>query len=56
MAYDNYPLDSIALKEKWIKIGTGYGAWFTFYHDSYLLACKPDEKRNVVRSWGNELL
>ena len=54
MAYDNYPMDSIAMKEKWFKIGTENGAWFTFYHDPYQLACKLDEKGNVVQSWGND--
>ncbi len=55
MAYDNYPMDSIAMKEKWIKIGIDNGAWFTFYHDPYLLACKLDEKGNAFQSWGSDL-
>jgi glyoxylase-like metal-dependent hydrolase (beta-lactamase superfamily II) len=56
MAYDNYPLDSIAMKEKWLKIGEAADAWFTFYHDPYLLACKLDEKGSAVQSWGSDLL
>ena len=51
MAYDNYPMDSIAMKEKWIKKGIEEKAWFTFYHDSFLLACKYDDKGNVTESW-----
>jgi glyoxylase-like metal-dependent hydrolase (beta-lactamase superfamily II) len=51
MAYDNYPLESIAQKEKWIKQGTGAGSWFTFYHDALLLACRLDEKGNATEKW-----
>lgn len=51
MAYDNFPLEAIALKEKWITSGVAAGAWFTFYHDSFLQACKFDEKGNVVERW-----
>ncbi|HUJ18104.1 MAG TPA: MBL fold metallo-hydrolase [Nitrospirota bacterium] len=51
MAYDNFPMESIALKEKWIKSGVAAGAWFTFYHDPFLQACKFDEKGNVVEKW-----
>jgi glyoxylase-like metal-dependent hydrolase (beta-lactamase superfamily II) len=51
MAYDNYPMDVIAQKEKWIKKGTADGSWFTFYHDVFMLACKLDEKGNVMDTW-----
>jgi hypothetical protein len=51
MAYDNYPMDSIALKEKWLKEGSAAGAWFTFYHDAFLLACRFDDKGNVTESF-----
>lgn len=50
MAYDNYPMDAIAMKEKWIKRGVQEGTWFTFYHDPFLLACKFDDKGNAVES------
>lgn len=44
MAYDNYPMDAITQKEKWISTGVDAGVWFTFYHDAIMLACKFDEK------------
>jgi glyoxylase-like metal-dependent hydrolase (beta-lactamase superfamily II) len=48
MAYDNYPLDSIAMKEKLIKAAVNDRAWFTFYHDAFIHACRFDEAGNVV--------
>jgi hypothetical protein len=51
MAYDNYPMDSIARKEEWIKYGVSKGAWFTFYHDAFMTACKYDDKGNVTEKW-----
>ncbi|MDQ0298519.1 glyoxylase-like metal-dependent hydrolase (beta-lactamase superfamily II) [Salibacterium salarium] len=33
MAYDDYPIDSIAMKQKFMDIGCNNEAWFTFYHD-----------------------
>jgi glyoxylase-like metal-dependent hydrolase (beta-lactamase superfamily II) len=55
MAYDNYPMESIAMKERWLKIGTGAGAWFTFYHDPYMQACTLDEKGNTIKTWGGDV-
>jgi glyoxylase-like metal-dependent hydrolase (beta-lactamase superfamily II) len=54
MAYDNYPMDAIAQKERWLSIGAGTGAWFTFYHDPYILACTLDEKGSTIRTWGRD--
>lgn len=51
MAYDNFPMDSIALKEKWLAKGISENAWFTFYHDAFMLACKFDDKGNVTKKW-----
>jgi glyoxylase-like metal-dependent hydrolase (beta-lactamase superfamily II) len=51
MAYDNYPMIAIAQKEKWIKAGVSESAWFTFYHDPYILACTYDDRRNMARKW-----
>ena len=51
MAYDNFPLESISQKEKWEDIGIREGAWFTFYHDPFVLACKFDPKGNIVERW-----
>lgn len=51
MAYDNYPMDAIMQKEKWIKAGVAEKAWFTFYHDPYMQACRFDDKGNVMEKW-----
>ena len=51
MAYDNFPMDSIAAKEKWLKKGVAEGVWFTFYHDAFMTACKYDDKGNVTDTW-----
>lgn len=51
MAYDNFPLESIGQKEKLEKKYVSEGAWFTFYHDPFLLACKFDEKGNIIEKW-----
>ena len=49
-AYDNFPLDSIRMKEQYENIGLSHGAWFTSYHDAEFPACKFDEKGNIVDS------
>ncbi len=51
MAYDNYPMDSIAMKEKWIRKGVEEGSWFTLYHDAFLLACKLGDKDTIIARW-----
>ncbi|HYA88295.1 MAG TPA: MBL fold metallo-hydrolase [Nitrospirota bacterium] len=51
MAYDNFPLESIAAKELWEKRGIEEKAWFTFYHDPFVLACKFDEKGTILEKW-----
>ncbi|NWQ43057.1 MBL fold metallo-hydrolase [Bacillus sp. EB106-08-02-XG196] len=40
MAYDDYPMDSIAAKEKWGAYAMDKDVWFTFYHDAYYRAVK----------------
>ncbi|WHZ02045.1 MBL fold metallo-hydrolase [Neobacillus sp. YX16] len=40
MAYDDYPMDSIAAKEKWSAYVLDKDVWFTFYHDAYYRAVK----------------
>jgi glyoxylase-like metal-dependent hydrolase (beta-lactamase superfamily II) len=52
MAYDNYPMESIPLKEKWMAAARKEQAWLTFYHDSTLLACRFDDAGTVTASWG----
>ncbi len=51
MAYDNFPMDSIAMKEKWIKEGVRDNAWFTFYHDAVLQACKFGADGTISEKW-----
>ncbi|MCX7914066.1 MAG: MBL fold metallo-hydrolase [Thermodesulfovibrionales bacterium] len=51
MAYDNYPLEVIALREKYEKKGIEENAWFTFYHDPYVYACKFDKDGNITEKW-----
>jgi glyoxylase-like metal-dependent hydrolase (beta-lactamase superfamily II) len=47
MAYDDYPMDSIFAKEKWLKYGIEKDAWFTFYHDAVYRAVKLDKEGNI---------
>ena len=54
MAYDNFPLESIRQKEAMEKEYVGRGAWFIFYHDPFVPACKFDDKGNMVEKWPEE--
>lgn len=38
MAYDNYPLESVARKQEWLERARAGGWWVTFYHDPFVLA------------------
>ena len=49
MAYDNFPLDAIRQKGELEKTFIGKNAWFTFYHDPFVLACKFDGKGNITQ-------
>ncbi|MED3622781.1 YtnP family quorum-quenching lactonase [Neobacillus thermocopriae] len=40
MAYDDYPMDSIRAKQKWLPYALERNAWFTFYHDAFYRAVK----------------
>jgi glyoxylase-like metal-dependent hydrolase (beta-lactamase superfamily II) len=40
MAYDDYPMQSIKEKERWIQKGINDGDWFIFYHDALYRALK----------------
>ncbi|EIT85504.1 metal-dependent hydrolase [Fictibacillus macauensis ZFHKF-1] len=44
LAYDDYPMTSIAAKEQWIKPHT----WYVFYHDSVYRAVKWDEDYQII--------
>ncbi|WP_394235600.1 MBL fold metallo-hydrolase [Niallia oryzisoli] len=50
MAYDDYPMNSIAAKQKWTQYGLNCNAWFTFYHDTYYRAVKWDKDGNLTES------
>jgi glyoxylase-like metal-dependent hydrolase (beta-lactamase superfamily II) len=54
MAYDNFPLESIRQKEIWEEIGVRERAWFSFYHDPFMNACRFDERGAVVEKWSAE--
>lgn len=43
LAYDDYPVDSVHQKEKWMHFGQQKLAWYTFYHDAYYRAIKLDD-------------
>jgi len=50
MAYDDYPIDSIREKEKWISYGIEKEAWFTFYHDAKFRAVKWNPEGEMIAS------
>lgn len=50
MAYDDYPMDSIAAKEKWGKYVLDKDVWHTFYHDAFYRAVKWDNDGQVLDS------
>jgi len=49
-AYDDYPMDSIRQKQKWIQWGVDQQAWFTFYHDNIYRALKWNGEGQIVES------
>jgi len=48
MAYDNFPMEVIDIKQKLIPFYRQQKCWFTFYHDRYMTACRLDEKGKVT--------
>ncbi len=48
MAYDDYPMNSIAAKQKWLQFGLDRNAWFTFYHDAYYRAVQWDPEGKMT--------
>jgi glyoxylase-like metal-dependent hydrolase (beta-lactamase superfamily II) len=48
MAFDNFPLDVISQKEIYEKRALEENAWFIFYHDPFIVACKYDEEGEIV--------
>lgn len=56
MAYDNFPLEVIALKERYFADAARKGWWLTFYHDQLMRACTltPDGSINQQLISGRE--
>lgn len=50
MSYDNFPLTSVAQKERWIGAAREHGWWLTFYHDPFLLAGTVDSEGRWLRT------
>jgi glyoxylase-like metal-dependent hydrolase (beta-lactamase superfamily II) len=51
MALDNFPLDAIKQKEALLEAAVREDAWLTFYHDPFMLACKPDGQGGIKEKW-----
>jgi len=51
MAYDNFPLEVIACKERYFEQYRQWNAWFTFYHDPLIRACKLGDKGKIIECW-----
>lgn len=54
MAYDNFPVASIQQKERIERAYVERKAWFIFYHDPFILACKFDEQGAILEKWPGE--
>jgi glyoxylase-like metal-dependent hydrolase (beta-lactamase superfamily II) len=54
MAYDNFPLEAIEQKKRLEAEATAAGAWFTFYHDPFMAACRFDAGGNVMEKWEHQ--
>jgi glyoxylase-like metal-dependent hydrolase (beta-lactamase superfamily II) len=50
LAFDDYPMDSIHQKQKWIPYTIEKDAWILFYHDAFYRAIKWDEEGNITKS------
>jgi len=48
MAFDNYPMDVIAKKQELHAEAEAKDAWYIFFHDPYLKACKFGQKGEVT--------
>jgi glyoxylase-like metal-dependent hydrolase (beta-lactamase superfamily II) len=51
MAYDNFPMDAISLKEKYEALALEEDAWLTYYHDPFMFASKFDSDGKVVKKF-----
>ncbi|MFD1739288.1 MBL fold metallo-hydrolase [Bacillus salitolerans] len=50
MAYDDYPMQSIKEKQRWIEKGVQDHSWFIFYHDAEYRALKWNENGEITDS------
>ena len=51
MAYDNFPLEVIACKERYFTEYRKMDGWFTFYHDPLVKACKLGDRGEITDQW-----
>jgi glyoxylase-like metal-dependent hydrolase (beta-lactamase superfamily II) len=51
MAYDNFPLEVIACKEEYFREYRRRNAWFTFYHDPLIRACRLGDQGEIAERW-----
>lgn len=49
LAYDDYPMNSIYAKEKWMSFGLGKEAWYIFYHDYKYRALKWSKDLEILQ-------
>ena len=42
------PLEAVELKERLVDRGVEEKAWFTFYHDPFMHACKFDANGTII--------
>ena len=50
MAYDNFPLEVVELKQRLLPQYRDTNCWFTFYHDIFMKACRLDEQGKTIAS------
>ena len=48
MAYDNFPMEVIRLKQELIPHYRRKNCWFTFYHDTFMKACRLDDQDEII--------
>lgn len=48
LAYDDYPMNSIQQKQKWLGFASEKQTWLSFYHDAFYRAIKFNEKKEII--------
>jgi glyoxylase-like metal-dependent hydrolase (beta-lactamase superfamily II) len=48
LAYDDYPMNSIQQKQKWLGFAGEQQTWLSFYHDAFYRAVKFNEKKEII--------